>query len=473
MKRVPSVLATVVALLALLALAACGGGGGGLGLASGGTSGTGISAGGIQGFGSVIVNGVHYDVSRATITSNGEPASEADLEVGMIVRVEGRLDDNGTTGTATRLVYDDQLKGPVSGIDVAARSFTVLGTTVLVLNETAFQGGSFETLALNQIVEVSGYFDADGRVRASFVRFDDGQDVRLEGRVSALDPGAKTFRLGTQSVSYSGATLSGFPDSGLAEGQWVEAEGRIASGVLVASQLEREDGSLGGSAGARVELEGYITQITDANAFVVNGQSIVTTSGTVFEHGSAADLTLNARVEVTGQLTGGGELQASKIEFEQEGDSRLVGQVSAVDAAAGTLSLLGVSVTTTGQTFFEDRATMLRPFGLADIRSSDWVQVEGYVSATDGFVATAVARKSSESRSRVEGASGAISGSLLTVAGVQVAAGAGTEFRDQNGDGTTQSAFFSYLQANPGTAVEARGPWNGAALDAERLEIER
>ena len=67
----------------LLALASCGGG-------TNGTSGSGVtSTGTITAFGSVFVNGVEFSTSGATIVRDGNPATETNLRVGMVVTVNG------------------------------------------------------------------------------------------------------------------------------------------------------------------------------------------------------------------------------------------------------------------------------------------------------------------------------------------------------------------------------------------------
>lgn len=97
----------------VLTLAACGGGGGGGGdqlagvtppggggdIGGGaGIGGTGFSSTGtIDGTGSIFVNGVRYDIDDAEIFVNGEPATEADLKLGMVVVVAG------TDSTAERV----------------------------------------------------------------------------------------------------------------------------------------------------------------------------------------------------------------------------------------------------------------------------------------------------------------------------------------------------------------------------------
>src|SRR5512139_1215971 len=101
------------AALALL-VAACGGGGGGDDSSAGpvppastpppsagGTTSV-IVTGAISGFGSVIVNGVRYDTSRAEVRIEDRAGTLAELSVGHVVRVSANVDDKG--GASARLI---------------------------------------------------------------------------------------------------------------------------------------------------------------------------------------------------------------------------------------------------------------------------------------------------------------------------------------------------------------------------------
>src|ERR1700716_4006625 len=85
-------------LCAAVVLTGCGGGGStssnGTSSASAGT----FAAGPITGFGSVIVGGVRFDDSSATITDDeGNPQVSGDLRLGMIAEIES---DNITTDSS-------------------------------------------------------------------------------------------------------------------------------------------------------------------------------------------------------------------------------------------------------------------------------------------------------------------------------------------------------------------------------------
>ncbi len=101
--------------------------------ASGGTGGTGISTGVITGFGSVVVNGVHFDESNASVSINDRPGSgtHKGLKVGMTVKVKGSFAPDGASGTATDIEAEHEVEGKIASVDSANQSFIVLGQTII------------------------------------------------------------------------------------------------------------------------------------------------------------------------------------------------------------------------------------------------------------------------------------------------------------------------------------------------------
>jgi hypothetical protein len=93
-------------------------------LAGGGIGGTGVtvaSVGTVSGFGSVIVNGVVYDTTGAEVfvenvsKGSGDSAVVLNLLPGMVVRVEGRISEDGSA-TAESVFFSSTLKGPVESL---------------------------------------------------------------------------------------------------------------------------------------------------------------------------------------------------------------------------------------------------------------------------------------------------------------------------------------------------------------------
>ena len=199
-------------------VAACGGGGGGSsdGVIAGIDRGGIVTAtGSITGFGSVHVNGVHYVTTGATITLDDNPGAESDLRVGQVVRIEGRIDQDGVNGTATRVIFDDEVEGPVQSIDRVNSRLVVLGRTVQVSAQTSFDDSisprSLAGVAVGDRIEVSGRVATTGVVEATRVERKAAQSsVEVKGTISALDTNAHSFALSQLTVSYASAQLSGF-----------------------------------------------------------------------------------------------------------------------------------------------------------------------------------------------------------------------------------------------------------------------
>src|SRR5206468_1903760 len=139
---------------ASLWLVGCGGGGGGSQtsvVAPADSSQPTVAVGRIDAFGSVFVNGVEFDTSRASFHVRGaSAANDRALSVGMVVRVTGSHDDSGH-GTATAVSFDAQTAGPVTDVsvdelDATIKHFKILGQDVLATATTVFKaadGGAY------------------------------------------------------------------------------------------------------------------------------------------------------------------------------------------------------------------------------------------------------------------------------------------------------------------------------------------
>ncbi|HSB18682.1 MAG TPA: DUF5666 domain-containing protein [Anaeromyxobacteraceae bacterium] len=216
---------------------------------------------------------------------------------------------------------------------------------------------------------------------------------------------------------------SGTLPAAVAVGSWVEVRSLLpANGTSVtADSVTLEDHGLG-DAGAEAEVEGIVTG-GDSSSFQVDGQVVVTSAATRWENGVAGDLVPGVKVEAEGHLDGSGNLVAEKVSFREssrlqgpvagpagslavlgipltvagtaEGAALLVagqvvevrgyprsdgvglvvtrvkavgggnprsflqGPVSAVNAAAGTLQILGVTVTSAGASFSDHEQVSL------------------------------------------------------------------------------------------------------------------
>jgi hypothetical protein len=463
--RIPS-LRTWVPALCLTLLAACGGG-------ESASQVEVVATGAITGFGSVYVNGVHFETDGAAITRDGASASQGDLRVGQIVHVHGNVDRRSGKAVANWIRQHNNLEGPISSVNATAQTFVVLGHTVVVNAETSFDNslGDFTALVVGLQVEVNGMPDATGNIIATRVEKRRGGETQLEivGKVSALDTVAKRFNLDQLVVDYSGATLKDFEGAVLANDQFVEVKGASlnGAGALVASVVELHDFEHG-IAGER-ELEGLITRFVSATDFDVAGRKVTTTASTVFEGGVAADLALNVKVEAEGTIDANGVLVATKIQFKRSNGAGIAGLVTSATADAtgngGTLVVMGVTITVDAKTRIEDKSdTRIEMFGVKDLRAGDYVQVRGLETGALKLTASRLERRRVRTDVWVRGTVRDLLAPNFTVLGVAVTTSTSTVFED-----VTSTQFFANAA---GRVVKVKGTLVGTTIAAGEVEFE-
>lgn len=470
----------------------------GLAACGGGTDGTGgsppvqvtapITASGVMTKGSVIVNGLRYDDTTATVTDDrGRSATQ--LANGMVVRLRGRSDDN-VNGTAERIDVENELRAPITAINASAspQSFVAGGLTVLVDSQTVYANvAGFAALTVGARVEVHGLRDANGILRASRVELvgtagaANGVD-ELRGAVSALNTTADTFVLnGGTTVNYAGASFSpaGSGEAALANGAVVEVRGSLAGSVFTATQIDiedLEDDNLRGRANEKQEIEGFVTGFSaHPGSFSVAGRSVRTTASTRFVGGAAADLVNNAKVEAEGVIDAGGVLVASKIEFR---NVRVIlhGRVTAVSTAARTLVLLGQTVQANDLTRIDTRGSGGNSTSLADLVAGvDCVEVRATLDGST-IVAEEIKEPSGCSRELVQARVSGENESAFTLTffgSLNANLANASVFRDVNGNALTRAQFFAAVQPASGNSLGTLVKVKGTSLTAvEEAELE-
>lgn len=344
MKPTTPFASTLCALFAalLLALAACGGG-----VEVGGTGTGAYVQGPISGFGSVIVAGVRFDDSSASIEDpDGIVRRRDDLRLGMQVEVEsGPIGDDGSggrTATATRVRVASELVGPVTAIDLANARITVLGQPVRLTPATVLDGlpAGSASLQVGQVVEVHGFASPDDGYVATRIERRNGASAgyRVRGLVRDLNAAAKTLRIGLQGFDLA---ATGVPAS-LGNGQFVRLSLQTAllNGRWPVTAITVETRSAGDRDEA--EVEGLITAFASAAQFSVNGVRIDASAVTV------AGLAEGVRVEVRGRSVAG-VLVATSVKLRSESDAFNDGvdiraAIDSVDAATQTFVLRGITV---------------------------------------------------------------------------------------------------------------------------------
>lgn len=386
-KNLPRGLAAAT-VAATFVLTACGGGGGGGDSASGGGGGTSTAAdttvGPITGFGSVIVNGVRFEDNAARVNDDsGNTISSSNLRLGMTVEIRGSIGDDGT-GTANSISLFSELKGPLSNLNTAAGTFSILGFNVVTDGSTVYEDVSgLSGLTNGDVVEVYGVRNGN-TVTASRVEKKTGTssstEIKLRGQVSALNAGATTFALGSTTVNFGSATITPSAAS-LVDGAFVavRSSSTSAGGVVNASRIQVV-GNVPFSAddGGKLELNGVVSSFTSISSFVISGITVDASSAT-FLRGSASQVGVGTHLEVEGPYSNG-VLTASKAKFEDGSgidEFELHGTVSNFSSLA-SFQVRGVTVDASGSGVLFERGTA------GDVANGRSVEVEGSVQSSSG-----------------------------------------------------------------------------------------
>ncbi len=467
-----------VAVLAtsLLMVSGCGGGGGGATF-GGGISGTGkptFRTGVIEQDGSVVIDGVAFDASSAAITISGMPVSQGDVRAGMVAAVDGLFDSATGTGTATNVTIEEVLKGPITA-KVDGSTFVVLGQMVAITASTVFDGGitpaSLDGLAINDFVELYGFYKSPGEVTATRIeREDTPSELRVVGQIESHDAIAMTFFVGAQLVDYATADTSDLPGGAPSNGLIVEVRGDLplgGSGELTATRIKlNDDGTPSNVDDASVE--GFVTSIASPTEFDVDSQPVEVTGATVFEGGTADDILLGTKVEAEGPIVGG-ILMANRIEFADP--IKLESDIATVAGSTITLvGLPGISIDTNAATSYDGDAS-----SFADLSIGDHVQVRGRISGATSVLATSIDEDDPNTDVELQGpidSSPPPSNPTLSILGVSInTSGLGdADFEDVDETVLGRAAFFA--AATPTTLVKVSGTLSGTIVTWEDASLE-
>lgn len=371
-------------LFAAILLTGCGGGGSG---SMSGPAKSSFTAGPITGFGSVIINGIRFDVSNAKVANDDDEAqSQSDLQLGMVAEIEAGAiitDSMGPHGDAKDIHFRSAIIGPVSAVDITAKSLVVLGQTVDVTATTVFDErlpAGLGSIAVGDVVEVFGMLDRTmGHYTAKRIEpKPNAPFFKLRGVVSSLDTTAQTFMIGSETISYAGLAPEQVP-ADLANGLLVSVKLQTTqdvNGAWVAIKLK--DAARRMADGDEAELKGLVTSVTSSTQFSVDGIAVDASSAKIFPEGAV--IVVGAEVEVEGTASNG-VVMATKVSLETEQEDELAGfelhgTISTIDTVNKNFVLRGVTVDYSGSVAFRNGM-------ISNLAVGALVEVNGTLS-TDG-----------------------------------------------------------------------------------------
>lgn len=467
------------------AVTACSGGGGST------QSDTEItSIGTITGFGSVYVNGVKYETHSSTYSVDDNDAfDDSALAVGMKVKLKGTVNANGTTGTATSIVYDDDVEGPVDAgsvtlLDANTKTFTIFGISIRAdANTTAFDdGASFDGLADSQILEISGYFNGQHIVASRIEKQNDLDDIfEVKGTVSSYDGTSIILTLQT------GASVGPFviSNSAILEipanpvGQFVEVKLQDQSGSLVAIKVELDDEDLIDENDDDISIRGFLTD--DGNGgYRINGVQLEFDNNVEYKPASLEGaLTTDLEVKVEGKMVGD-VLLVDEVEIE-DGDIEIeagVIDVSFTDSKNGSVILnMGNSqtllVNLSNTTLFKDNTNNDLfdddSFNLDELSNTDFVEIEAYLDDQGQLQATSIERDDVSATRLESQLESFVANVSVTLQGITYTVSGTTQYEINDVTGFSVIDFFNAVNINDEIKVKDVQP-DGTA---EELDLEK
>ncbi len=450
-----------------------------------GISGTGIVFGAITGFGSIFVNGVEYDIDMANIHINDAPATEAELKLGMVVKLTAT--DNGDgTGVATSVVYDEVVTGPVSTTPVSVSGdldllqFTILGQTVIIsATSTTFDGIGFADIAINDVVEISGFTNTvNNTIFASRIEYK-GQastntEVELHGIIESI-PSSSVITINGLNIDVSQLSTEDIVDlpEGFQVGLYVEVLGEtIDSTSVLAFRIEGEDDDLDEilDSSSSINLHGIVTVLNTPIDFSVNGIPVDATSIS----STVTDLiTQDMLVEITGTMVDG-VLVAEELKLRSGQSSYKAIVIRAFDETTRTLGI-GIpdvsgelTLIFDNRSQFEDEVNETNPIDISGLIVGMEIQAEAQTSEV-GMVVTTLKHKNLDEY-EIEGLVSNKSevNATLTIDGFTVTMDASAVY-EINDESSTRSEFFAEII--PGASfVEVTDELKDGSFDSAEIE---
>lgn len=415
-----------------------------------------VAKGSISGFGSVFVNGVEWETDDCRVSIDGAPGDESQLKVGDIVQVKGTIDDDGTA-TCETMEYDAEIEGVVE--EIGPSNVIVLGLRVDVTADTVFDSDlatrDLTGLMVGDYVEISAFSSPDGYIATRIdVETNDGES-EIYGRITELDTTASTFRILELTVDYSSATLDDFNGKEISNGDYVEVAGTtFASGELIATRIEYEDNNpYDEESGDEFEIEGILA-IDPDGSLSVNGTRFTLAPEVTYQYGNDSDLVDGRRVELEGRVRASGSLEVYEVKFRLASTVELTAPLNG-PASDGVISILGLDITVTEATQFEDDSeTNETYFDLTDLVEFDWVEIKAYRNQQGNLIATRIQREDPDETVEIEAAFSETSADRIILdIGLQVVVTDNT--RLPNGF-DSRSAFFDVLVQGQELEIEGR-----------------
>ena len=443
-----------------------------------------ISTGTITGFGSVYINGTRYDTSDALVTSDDTELSDVtELKVGM----KASVTSDSSSQKASDVKYEEDVKGPADAeiADFKAAPFSVMGQLVTADETTIIDDSISMPVIAGAILEISGIRQGDDSILASYIEDKELSKVnkfKVIGNARSINTTDKKFMIGDLEVDYSSADVRDLLSGDPAEGQLLEVKdenlGYVAgSNMLMATKVEPFDTFTGNDDPTevkKVEIETAVIEIViPGEQFKIPNFTVnIDPQTTTFRYGTADELGVGSVVQIKALRNADGELDADRITFKRN-STRMQAAVDngGVDVDKNQLTLLGVTVQINDNTDMEDDRDRVFPFDISNINDGDYLQIRGFTSVDNIFIANRLERDGFRDRAEIRSIATNIDADAqsLEVLGITVTAGPGTQFND---GASSAEEFFASITEGLSVVKVKWDPFTDTASAPKEMEIE-
>jgi len=267
-------------------------------------------------------------------------ATLAALQPGNVVEISGYRIASEIRATSITLKQTSftpnqsvlEIKGSISNVDLTAQTFSLgqllveySGASLSLINNTP-QDGDYVEVKSTQAIQGNRLIATEVELEDEFPTFEAGQDVELEGVVTAFTSDLQ-FSVNGQPIMTNNSTRFEYGTSAdIKLNSLLEVEGNInASGVLIATEVSIKQSD--SDSDTQSELEGLILNIDQSSRTLILGTStVVVDNNTLITEEvdesyislSFEDLRVNDDIEVYGSRMSDGRILALSIEREQD-----------------------------------------------------------------------------------------------------------------------------------------------------------
>ncbi|MDC8773236.1 DUF5666 domain-containing protein [Roseateles albus] len=275
------------------------------------------------------LRGTDVDASQASFSKG----KAADLATGAWVSISGQLTASGVLAKTVEILPPPadkpaRLEGAISGVDLATKRFSLLGTTVQWSDTTKLNpiNMSLANLANGVVLVLEGsYSEASGLFTASSVKVIATTGVLKTVGFSgiAFDVTDTGFKVGSNSVVLGQSIKfepSGTSLADLKNGAKISVQATLSNvegkATLTATKIEVQKPEKDGEGVEYVYLSGLIADFVSNADFKIGSQKVnASGSGVEFIDGDAAKLASGLKVEIKGSVGKDGTLIAKRVHF--------------------------------------------------------------------------------------------------------------------------------------------------------------